>query len=346
MSRGSATYRPTTAATATTTTTASAGNEKRKRIGASNPAAAPYTVTPATSYNGDALPNEAEIDTMDVAELRQVVLSFVRGRKPAHASMSAESPSLMAAVAASSYSATPSTSTTTSTSGDHSGDLGDSAVPASDMQVRKRHRNGSDASDASQRMGIDLLLNASSFSDRYDKPDYQLSMSPPSYSDYRSSPPAICLSSSPPTHFSPPLDAADSYWRDSRRQFTLPPISQLEIRGSSGDPTGLGSPPSDYLSSTSSLEQYKISPRSVKEPCSYAHSYPPPLSATRSLASIVHHPSPPTSQHSSPTAYSPSQGTPGAQSRPEAVPAPVPATAALPPPSDTVVYAAAYHSQP
>ncbi|KAJ2740618.1 myb-like DNA-binding protein bas1, partial [Coemansia sp. BCRC 34301] len=307
----------------------------RKRIGASNPAAAALNaVTPMASYNGDALPDEAEINTMDEAELRQAMLSLVRRRKPAHAPSSAESPSL--AVAAS-------TSSCSTTSGNHSEDLGDSAVPAGHVQIYKRHRNDSDASDASQRMGIDLLLNASSFSDRHSSNrNDQLSMSPPSYSEYRSSPPTTCLSSSPPAYFLPPPNAVDSYWRDLRRPFTLPPISQLEIR----DPTGLGSPPSDCMSSASSLEQYKISTRYTKEYISYAHSYPPPLSATRSLTSMVHHPSPPASHHSSPTAYSSSQGAPGTQLQPEAIPMPAPAATTLPPPSDIVEYAASCHRQP
>ncbi|KAJ2890762.1 hypothetical protein GGI21_006065, partial [Coemansia aciculifera] len=191
-----------------TTTSTSAGNEKRKRIGASKPAPAPKAGTPATSYNGDdALPNEAEINTMGVAELRQAMLKLVHRHKSTHASALAEPCSLMAAVATSQYS---------SASCDRSEYLEDPAVTSNGMQVHKRHRNDSGASDTSQRMGIDLLLNASNFSDRCNNNNTgMLSMSPPSYSECRSSPPAISLSSSPPAHFTPPLDADGGYWNDT-----------------------------------------------------------------------------------------------------------------------------------
>ncbi|KAJ2329108.1 hypothetical protein GGH92_009753, partial [Coemansia sp. RSA 2673] len=132
--------------TMTTTTSASAGNEKRKRIGASNSEApatdAAFVVTPTDSYNDDALPNEEDINNMDVAVLRQVVLSLVRVRKPTLSSMSAESPS------ASSYAS--SNATLSATASERSAELGDSAVPASNsaLQARKRYRNDSDASDA------------------------------------------------------------------------------------------------------------------------------------------------------------------------------------------------------
>ncbi|KAJ2753349.1 myb-like DNA-binding protein bas1 [Coemansia pectinata] len=325
-----------------TTTSASAGNEKRKRIGANNSAtAAAFVVTPTDSYNDDALPNEAEINTMDVAKLRQVMLNIVRVRKPTLSPTPVESPSVP------SYSS--SNAALSSTASERSAELGDSAVPAgnSALQARKRYRNDSDASDASQRMGIDLLLNASTFSDRYNRSSYQLSMSPSSYSEYRSSPPAICLSSSPPAHRFLPSDTADSYWRDSHKPFSLPPISQLEIRSSS-DPTGPGSPPSDCSFGVSSLEGYRIGPRSAKDTYSYAHSFPPPLSTTRSLASITQHrPSPPISQHSSPTTYYPNlQGPPSAASRSEPIPVPASAAAALPHPSDNLVYADAHQRQP
>ncbi|KAJ2094671.1 myb-like DNA-binding protein bas1 [Coemansia sp. S100] len=329
----------------TTTTSASAGNEKRKRIGASNseaPAAdAAFVVTSTDSYNDDALPNEEDINNMDVAVLRQVVLSLVRVRKPTLSSTSAESPS------ASSYAS--SNATLSATASERSAELGDSAVPASNsvLQARKRHRNDSDASDASQRMGIDLLLNASTISDRRNRPGYQLSMSPSSYSENRSSPPAICLSSSPPAHRLPVFDTDDSYWHDSHKPFSLPPISQLEIRGSS-DSAGPGSPPSDCSFGVSSLEGYRISPRSVKDTYSYAHSFPPPLSTTRSLTSVAQHrPSPPVLQHSPPTAYYPySQGLPSAASRSEPIPVPVSAAATLLPSSDNPVYAGAHLRQP
>ncbi|KAJ2734365.1 myb-like DNA-binding protein bas1 [Coemansia sp. BCRC 34962] len=331
-----------------TSTSASVGNEKRKRIGASSSATAPFSGMPTDSYDDNALPNEAEINAMGVAELRQVVLNFVRVRKPNFSPVPADSPST------SSY--LSSTTTFSATASERHDDLGDSAVPTNDamLQARKRYRNDSDASDVSQRMGIDLLLNASTFSDRFSnsnsngRPGYQLSMSPPSYSECRSSPPAIGPLSSPSGHRSPPFDADDSYWRDSHKPFSLPPISQLEIR-SSNDPAGLGSPPPEGSFSASSLDAYRISPRSPKDTYSYAHSFPPPLSTTRSLAGIAHyHSSSPTSQHSSPTTCSSnSQGPQSAASRPsEAIAVPVPAVVALPPPHDNVVYAGSYRCQP
>ncbi|KAJ2838506.1 myb-like DNA-binding protein bas1, partial [Coemansia sp. 'formosensis'] len=241
---------------------------------------------------------------------------------------------------------TPPTATLSAATSERSEDLGDSAVPADNitLQARKRYRNDSDASDVSQRMGIDLLLNASTFSDRYsnnNRSGYQLSMSPPSYSECRSSPPAICLSSSPPAHRSLPFDSTDSYWRDSHKPFSLPPISQLTIRSDS-DATGPGSPPSDCSFGASSLEVYKISSHSAKDTYSCAHSFPPPLSTTRSLTTIAHHrPSPPASQHSPPTPY-----YPDSQGLSKAIPVPIVAATALPASSDNIVYADTLHRQP
>ncbi|KAJ2700239.1 myb-like DNA-binding protein bas1 [Coemansia sp. IMI 209128] len=329
----------------TTATSASVGNEKRKRIGASNSATAPFGVMPTDSYNDNALPNEEEVNAMGEAELRKVMLNIVRVRKPSFSPVPVDSPST------SSY--TSSTAIFSATACERPGDLGDSAVPTSDatLQARKRYRNDSDASDVSQRMGIDLLLNASTFSDRLgsnSRSGYQLTMSPSSYSECRSSPPIVGPSSPSFEHRSPPSGADDSCWRDSHKPFSLPPISQLDIC-SSNDPAGLGSPPSEGSYSASSLDAYRISPRSPKESYSYAHSFPPPLSTTRSLTGIAHyHPSSPTSQHSSPTTRSPNSQRPqrAASRSSQAIAVPVPVVIALPPPHDNVVYTSSYRHQP
>ncbi|KAJ1831371.1 myb-like DNA-binding protein bas1 [Coemansia sp. RSA 2711] len=263
-------------------------------------------------HGSSTLPDEAEINSMGVAELRQAMLGFVRMHKTA---------------------ATPSIHDSAVAIHDSAVSIHDSAVAiharsppspfaslaATDsLQARRRHRTNSDAS-ASHRMGIDLLLNASTISDRMD--GCQLP-SPPTHAKRSLSPAPL---SSPPT---------EDGWHGGRRQ-ALPPIAQLAgLHGASPPPlqesgstssscTSLASAAHGPLSApdaafragdTPSLQGYKLG-------VAHAHSFPP----RQHLG--AGHPSPPASQHSSPMGAVPTQA------------APIPAAAyALPPAGDTVAF--------
>ncbi|KAJ2361684.1 myb-like DNA-binding protein bas1 [Coemansia sp. RSA 2610] len=263
-------------------------------------------------HGSSTLPDEAEINSMGVAELRQAMLGFVRMHKTA---------------------ATPSIHDSAVAIHDSAVSIHDSAVAiharsppspfaslaATDsLQARRRHRTNSDAS-ASHRMGIDLLLNASTISDRMD--GCQLP-SPPTHAKRSLSPAPL---SSPPT---------EDGWHGGRRQ-ALPPIAQLAgLHGASPPPlqesgstssscTSLASAAHGPLSApdaafragdTPSLQGYKLG-------VAHAHSFPP----RQHLG--AGHPSPPASQHSSPMGAVPAQA------------APIPAAAyALPPAGDTVAF--------
>ncbi|KAJ2472209.1 hypothetical protein GGI02_001743 [Coemansia sp. RSA 2322] len=229
------------------------------------------------------------------------------------------------------------------------------AALASFLRLRKRSRNDSDLSDSSQRMGIDLLLNASTLSDQMDyasRAACQMPPSPPTHAEHHVSVPTSCRSMSPAAQMASSLNSAYSL-RDSRHSFTLPPISHLDMQCGGGSMGSSGSPPSDSQFGSSSLEAYKISMPLARAASSapyaaspYAHSFPPPLSAMRSQDSATQHPSPPTSQHSSPTAFSPSKGPICTSSRAEAMPVPSSSMCALPLPSETATYGDYYSRQP
>ncbi|KAJ2158075.1 myb-like DNA-binding protein bas1 [Coemansia sp. RSA 552] len=284
---------------------------------------------------------------MDVAELRQTMLDFVRMRKMSRSPLSL-SP----------------------THSIHSGEPpSPSLLPP---QMRKRHRNGSDASSASHRIGIDLLLNASTISDRMD----------------------ICNQASPSAHIPSPTEDGCHAMRRTR---PLPPITQLAGLNGTESASSRATPPlvqeqSSTSSSSSSsislssaanrasaqpmsapadgpfrmsavdvpsLHAYKISSTPAKPGTearcspgiSYASSYPPPYAPSHVRPSISHgrtsvsqHPSPPESQDSSPTAIIPSRG-PQCASSPGSGVMPIPSSAItmLPPTSDTVVCPELYH---
>ncbi|KAJ1906523.1 myb-like DNA-binding protein bas1 [Coemansia sp. IMI 209127] len=172
-------------------------------------------------------------------------------------------------------------------------------VSNSDNHARKRVRHESDTS-ATHGMGIDLLLNASTISDKID--------------DYSRRP-------------SSPMVSERGSWQESRQLPRLPPISQLEgprdgeHRTRQDMPLSLPSPgfssqslplPADSFTmgsvGTSSLNAYKLSGTSARGgsgPGSHLQHFPPPISTTRSQPGICQNPSPPESNHSSPNGISP-----------------------------------------
>ncbi|KAJ2082473.1 myb-like DNA-binding protein bas1 [Coemansia sp. RSA 988] len=333
----------------------SAQNSVRKHAGASNSAAA--------HHNDKAFPNEADINSMDVAELRHAMVSLVRMHKAACSPSSTPSVQDEAISIHARSPPSPRTSSSfapvTSLVSSHSG-----RRAAQSPHAQKRHRCNSDEL-ASHRVGIDLLINASNISDqmdgrskRFETPSYQLP-----------SPPAHGKRSMSPSQLSPTL--CEEGWRSSGR---LPSISQLARQrraGSDGAATVLPSlqePGSTSSSSTSlssvaskmrqpmlaamdtpfrmgavdimpSLEAYKISkvpacrgPGIVQPAGSvYPSSYPPPLSTTRSLHSPLHHPSPPETHCTSPINAAPLQVPQSMRSPAEVAPIPSSAAHALPP---------------
>ncbi|KAJ1994601.1 myb-like DNA-binding protein bas1 [Coemansia spiralis] len=322
----------------------SAVNEASKQIDAS--------FNPAT-YSADAapMPNEAEINAMSVAELRQAMLSIVRFRRPTSSptptsSSAADAPSGVRLCSpmsphtfsptfstSSSYASVSSLGTATATAtgairrtsvqaqfaqaGSAQQQGGDDSslanIPETGPQLRKRVRHDPEVS-AAQRMGIDLLLNASTLTDR--SSDHSVK---PSQADVDES------SSFQMMEFSPVLSEKDG-WRDTYRFPRLPPISQLEnsqrieqqhgMSPSSPSSRFSGQPMSAPTDSpftmgsigASSLKAYKLSSAPSKAPGvthhslsgSYSQSFPPPLSTTRSQPGIYQHPSPPSSLNSSP----------------------------------------------
>ncbi|KAJ2837623.1 myb-like DNA-binding protein bas1 [Coemansia erecta] len=315
-----------------------------------------------SSYtSSSALPNEAEINSMDVAELRQAMLGFVRMQKTASSaspSLQDEAISIHACSPPSPYASAASLA----------------AASGADLRrARKWHRNDSDAS-ASHRMGIDLLLNASTISDRMDS---QLP-----------SPPTHAKRSLSPAQLSSPL--IEDGWHGPHRQ-TLPPISQMAGLHGADYVSRRASPPplqesgnSTSSSSTSlstvaygsgfqgplsapvdtsfavgamdtpSLKAYKICNTSARPMVAtshpsgvpYAHSFPPPFSATRSHSGVSHQPSPPESQNSSPLAVVPTRGLHYAASPDSTMAIPSSAACVLPPTSDIIVCPDLYRTQP
>ncbi|KAJ2842192.1 hypothetical protein GGI22_007636, partial [Coemansia erecta] len=274
----------------------SAGNEMRKRVGS------------AARHNGAGpLPNQAEINEMDVAELRQMVSYLICNRvattqSPTLASSAADAPPGL-------HFCSPTSPTFSSSSSYASASsLGTSAafrrtpppvraqqkqqqpaaaahnVSNSDSHARKRVRHDSDAS-TTHGMGIDLLLNASTISDKID--------------DYSRRP-------------SSPMASERGSWRDSYQLPRLPPISQLEAprntehKTRQGMPLSLPSPgfssqslplPADSFTmgsvGTSSLNAYKLgcaSARGGGGPGLQAQHLPPPVSTTRSQPGICQNP--------------------------------------------------------
>ncbi|KAI9480086.1 myb-like DNA-binding protein bas1 [Coemansia sp. RSA 989] len=297
-------------------------------LGAHSPSSSERPSISSGCYSSNALPDEAEINSMDVAELRQAMIGFVRMQKTT---------------------ATPPINDTCSPPSPYM-----SYTSASSLETAKEALRHRDSSASSHRMGIDLLLNASTISDRMDKdeqtPSCQLP-SPPSHAR-RSLSPAQALS--------PPIE--DGY----QSKHTLPPISQLArlgsfataettpplqtpVRSRFSSSTSLSSaPPSASADSTfsmgtvdtPSLEVYRIG--SVPKPLNTAHSFPPPLSATRAQPA-THHPSPPESHDNSPVGVAPTKSycatSPGGM-------LPVPGPGYLLPPTGDKVVTDFYHRPP
>ncbi|KAI8326068.1 hypothetical protein GQ54DRAFT_307806 [Martensiomyces pterosporus] len=295
---------------------------------------------------------------MDVAELREAMLTIVRSHKAAAASPSFAPSSTFTSVSA--VAATQSASAECAVRDtDNAMRIAVPAVP-SPLQAKKRFKSDPGA-PAAQRMGIDLLLNASTLSDKLDheKPasrSYQQLPSPPAHSKRTSS----------LIHLSP---LVEDDWAGNRELPSLPPISQLakcrsaesfasaspplEHHANRNPPKSATAAPADASFSTgsppaASLSAYKIDskpakPNALAHPATnaYSHSFPPPLSATRSQPGISHHPSPPESQHSSPTGPVPSQG-PSCASSPTGV-LQVSSAPMLPPTGETISYAEHYH---
>ncbi|KAJ1734113.1 myb-like DNA-binding protein bas1, partial [Coemansia biformis] len=300
---------------------------------------------------------------MDVAELRQAMLGFVRQ----HRSAGSLSPTLATAHAmhaASPPSPNPSSSLASTSSLVAPGRAGDSELAC------KRHNHDSGASSL-QRIGIDLLLNASTISDRMDCSDRHLLPasqlpSPPTHA--RRSPSPVQLTSL----------ITEVQWQPAmRKRPALPPISHMAqsppaiLPGGGPASPPLSSMPASYglrnlqpapadssfkmeAAGAQSLEAYRVSgvpmraaPSYSSAPSSaYAHSFPPPLSTARSQLGIAHHPSPPGSQENSPVGLAPSQGPQSVTSPTRTLPIPVPTTYALPPASDTVTSPDLHRSLP
>ncbi|KAJ1770641.1 myb-like DNA-binding protein bas1 [Coemansia sp. RSA 1813] len=302
-----------------------AGNETRKRIGSD---------FSADRYNGGGpFPNQAEINAMDVAELRQMVSYLVcnhrSARSPTPTSSAADAPpsnhfcsptsptfsSSSSYASASSLSASAAfrrTPVRTQQSGTAPYDASNT-----DNHVRKRVRHDSEAS-ATHRMGIDLLLNASTISDKID--DYSRRPSSPSGRNTADSTCRAELS---------PVASEQGSWRGSFRPPRLPPISHLEAprdaehrpqdMSSSLPSPGYGSQslslPTDSFTagpagSASSLNAYRLSSTSARGgrgSGSHSQHFPPPLSTTRSQPGICQNPSPPESDHSSPNGITPAE---------------------------------------
>ncbi|KAJ2789594.1 hypothetical protein H4R20_007153, partial [Coemansia guatemalensis] len=228
-----------------------AQNEERKHAGAS------YSAT--VHHNDKGFPNEADINSMDVAELRHAMVSLVRMHKATCSPSS--TPSVQDAAISIHARSPPSPHTSssfasvTSLASSHGG-----RGAAQSPHAQKRHRRDSDEL-ASQRIGIDLLINASNISDRleshnkrYASPSYQLP-----------SPPANGKRSMSPSQLSPTL--CEEGWHSSSR---LPSISQLARQRRAGSDSaatvspslqepGSSSSSSTSLSSVASKTQQPIS---------------------------------------------------------------------------------------
>ncbi|KAJ2724814.1 myb-like DNA-binding protein bas1 [Coemansia sp. Benny D115] len=179
---------------------------------------------------------------MGEAQLRSMVLSFVRQRKTTACSPTSPKPSPDALsnihpCSPRSPSSLTSTSSLTTLIAGH-------AAHTSAEQARKRHRSDSDVSSSQQRIGIDLLLNASTLSDQMDCYKSPMS-SPTTYHHQLPSPPTFAKNPLSPIQSSPVPNAAE--WNipqnynhnhhrhrhhtddddDGFRPQALPPISQL-----------------------------------------------------------------------------------------------------------------------
>ncbi|KAJ2875575.1 myb-like DNA-binding protein bas1 [Coemansia asiatica] len=323
-------------------------------------------------YNS-ALPDETEINTMDVAELRQTMLNFVRLRKAAC------SPSNGPDAASDIHARSPSSPLTSSSFASVSSLATSVSAPSAAMpaahkdatdspQAHKRHRHDSDTSGSQQRMGIDLLLNASTLSDkmgRYGSPGHHDAYQLPS----------------PPTQPFSPSSTASS-WSNMQQHTVLPPISQLAQGCSMMDPRARMSSSSPSLTAVgahpmsappdgafdigsvgaSSLEAYKISgstgQQSQSSRCASGFSpaagacstsYPPPISATRSQPGLgfgAHYFTPPESHQNSPMGVTPAQTAQGSSSRMGTLPVPSSTSLVLPPTSDTVICPDFHRRQP
>ncbi|PIA17630.1 hypothetical protein COEREDRAFT_80328 [Coemansia reversa NRRL 1564] len=308
-----------------------AQNEERKHAGAGYSAAA--------HHNDKGFPNEADINSMDVAELRHAMVSLVRIHRATCSPSS--TPSVQDAAISIHARSPPSPHTSSSFASVSSLSTSQAGQDTTrPLHAQKRHRRDS-GELASQRIGIDLLINASNISDqmegrnkKYASPSYQLP-SPPAHGKRSMSPSQLSLTSS------------EDRWHTSSR---LPPILQIaRPRRAGSDSTAVTSPPLQQPGSSSSsftslssvaskklqsmsttvetsfrmgavdmpsLEAYKISkvpacrgPGIAQSAGSvYPSSYPPPLSTARLQHSPLHHPSPPETQHSSPMGAGSLQG--------------------------------------
>ncbi|KAJ1899382.1 hypothetical protein LPJ66_002147 [Kickxella alabastrina] len=274
--------------------------------------------------NADMLPNEADINTMDVAELRQAMLTLVRLRKTASPKSAAAIPDSLAdfhihspilSYAPSSIaSASPPPASTSVLETPKPAGRNDAASDAEDnMQPRKRYCCDSDVSVSQQRMGIDLLLNASTLSDHMDCQKLPVMHSPAQQT----------LS---------PTPIANS-WPGACKLPALPPISQFErgcgneLAGRQSSSPALSPISAHPLSSpvegsfgvgsfgASSLEAYRIGGYSNNSSArrqsthhgATTNSLLPLMSAARSQPGTTHRLSPPESHCNISTGATPSQ---------------------------------------
>ncbi|KAJ2365458.1 hypothetical protein IW150_006206 [Coemansia sp. RSA 2607] len=305
--------------------------------------------------------NEDEANAMSEAELRQFAVSFARQKNISssslplldhHSDIRPHSPP-SPYTHSSSHVSSVRTSVTAHTNTEPEEVYKRDAMGY--LQDRKRHRNDTDSSASQQRMGIDLLLNASTLSDKMDcykspepQESYQL-MSPPTHSI---SPPVLPSIAQLAQGYTAAATAAASepYSRMSLSP-PLPPIGAHPMSAPTESAFEVGS------GGACSLEAYRIGGNSGSKMSrsstgyshanSLSHSFPPPVSDIRNLSSTTttygQHPTPPDSNYSSPTGVTPSQGPQCASSRGGILSVPSSASMALPPTGDVVVCPDLHH---
>ncbi|KAJ1724962.1 hypothetical protein LPJ53_000816 [Coemansia erecta] len=306
--------------------------------------------------------NEDEANAMSEAELRQFAVSFARQKNISSSSLplldyhsdirphSPPSPYTHPSSHVSSVRTAVTAHTTTEQAEVYErGAMGY-------LQGRKKHRNDADSSASQQRMGIDLLLNASTLSDKMDcykspepQESYQL-MSPPTHSISPTVLPSISQLAQGYTASATAAAASEPYGRMSLSP-PLPPVGAHPMSAPSESSLESGS------SGAYSLEAYRIGGSSSSKASrsntgyshanSLSHSFPPPVSDIRNLsgtaASYGQHPTPPDSNYSSPTGVTPSQGPQCVSSRSGVLSVPSAASMTLPPTGDVVVCPDLHH---
>ncbi|KAJ2783694.1 myb-like DNA-binding protein bas1 [Coemansia interrupta] len=305
--------------------------------------------------------NEDEANAMSEAELRQFAVSFARQKNisasslpllDSHSDICPHSPP-SPYTHPTSHVSSAKTSVTAHTSTESSEIYERGAMGY--LQGCKRHRNNADLSASQQRMGIDLLLNASTLSDKMDchkSPEPQESyhlMSPPMHSISPTVLPSISqLAQGYAAAATAP--ASEPYGRMSLSP-PLPPVGAHPMSSPSESAFAAGS------SGAYSLEAYRIGGSSGSKASrgstgyshanTLSHSFPPPVSDIRNMpgAGTLYgqHPTPPDSNYSSPTGVTPSQGPQCVSSRTGILSVPSSASMSLPPAGDVVVCPDLHH---